>query len=199
VIYVDVDKIVDVLESGGLVVSPTDTIYGIMGDALNENVIRKVYEAKKRPYNKPLILLMNNYEMIRKYTSEISDLEEKIINRFHPGLVTIILKKNNLVSNLITGNGEYVGIRIPDNKYLLEIINKLGRPVISSSANISDEDVITNVDMLDNQLKEKIDYIEDGGVVESVSSTIVKVVDGKLEILREGKLADDIREYVEEL
>ena len=195
----NVDKIVEVVNSSGLVISPTDTVYGIMGDALNEDVIRRVYSAKKRSYSKPLILLMSSVDMIKEYTECISDVEEKLINKFLPGLMTIILKKNEKISSLICNGGDYVGIRIPDNKDLIDIINKLGRPVISTSANISDRDVITRVDMISDELLFGIDYVYDGGEINSLSSTIIRVVDGKLVILRRGELVDDIESYFSKL
>ena len=195
----DIDKIVSVVDSGGLVITPTDTVYGIMGDSLDEKVIRKVYSVKRRTFSKPLILLMSDVEMIKKYTSDISDVEWDLINHFLPGLVTIILKKNDLVNPLITSNSDYVGIRIPDNRELVEIIKKLGRPVISTSANISDSDVITRVDMISDELLSGIDYVYDGGEINSLSSTIIRVVDGKLVILRRGELADEIESYFSKL
>lgn len=195
----DIDKIVSVVDSGGLVITPTDTVYGIMGDSLDESVIRKVYSVKKRSFSKPLILLMSDVEMIKNYTSDISDVEWDLINHFLPGLVTIILKKNDLVNSLITSNSDYVGIRIPDNSELVEIIKKLGRPVISTSANISDRDVITRVDMISDELLSGIDYVYDGGEINGLSSTIIRVVDGKLVILRRGELADEIESYFSKL
>ena len=159
----NVDKIVKVINEGKLVISPTDTVYGIMGDALNDEVIKRVFFVKKRDVKKPLILLMNSIEMISEYTCNINELEQELINKYHPGLLTIILKKNDKISNLITGGLDTVGIRIPDNKDLLSIIGKLNRPVISTSANISGSEVITNIWMIENELKENIDYIEDGG------------------------------------
>ena len=195
----DIDKIVSVVDSGGLVITPTDTVYGIMGDSLDESVIRKVYSVKKRSFSKPLILLMSDVEMIKNYTSDISDVEWDLINHFLPGLVTIILKKNDLVNPLITSNSDYVGIRIPDNSELVEIIKKLGRPVISTSANISDSDVITRVDMISDELLSGIDYVYDGGEINNLSSTIIRVVDGKLVILRRGELADEIESYFSKL
>ena len=195
----DIDKIVSVVDSGGLVITPTDTVYGIMGDSLDESVIRKVYSVKRRSFSKPLILLMSDVEMIKKYTSDISDVEWDLINHFLPGLVTIILKKNDLVNPLITSNSDYVGIRIPNNSELVEIIKKLGRPVISTSANISDRDVITRVDMISDELLSGIDYVYDGGEINNLSSTIIRVVDGKLVILRRGELADEIESYFSKL
>ena len=189
----NVDKIDKVINEGKLVISPTDTVYGIMGDALNDEVIKRVFFVKKRDVKKPLILLMNSIEMIYEYTCNINELEQELINKYHPGLLTIILKKNDKISNLITSGLDTVGIRIPDNKDLLSIIGKLNRPVISTSANISGSEVITNIWMIENELKENIDYIEDGGELSDSYSTIVVVIDGKIKILRDGLLANQIR------
>ena len=191
----DIDKIVEVIDNGGLVITPTDTIYGIMGDSLNEDAIRRVFEVKQRPYNKPLLLLMDSFEMVDNYTEELSEMEKKLVKRFWPGLVTFILKKNDNVSDLITSGSDTVGIRIPDNKDILEIISKLKRPVISTSANITGTPVITSTKLLEKDLIDNIDYIYDGGVINDVSSTIVKVVDNKVTILRDGKLSKEILEY----
>lgn len=194
----NIDKICEVINNGGIVITPTDTIYGIMGDALNENVIRKVFEIKKRPFNKSLLLLMDSFEMVEQYTEEISEKERLLMDRYWPGLVTFILKKNDKVSELITSGNDTVGIRIPNNKDLLEIIRRLNRPVISTSANITGTEVITSTQLLEKDLIDNIDYIEDGGEVDSESSTIIKIEDNKLVVLREGKLSREIEEYYKE-
>lgn len=190
----DIDKICNIIKEGNLVITPTDTIYGIMGDATNEETIKRIYKIKQRPYNKPLILLMDSYEMIKKYTKNISKEEDELIKEFMPGLVTIILEKNDKVNNLITSNNNYVAIRIPDNKDLLKIINKLNKPVISTSANISEEKVITNIELLDERLKNEIEYIHDAGEILSQSSTIIKFENNKLKILRDGILSNKLKE-----
>jgi len=190
----NIEKIYQILNSGGLVISPTDTVYGIMGDALNQSVIRKIYEVKNRPYDKPLILLMDSFNMIKEYTDNITEIEIKAINELLPGPVTIILKKNYKINNLITGNTEYVGVRIPNNEELLSIINKLGRPIVSTSANISNEEVITDVSMLDSNLKSQIDYIVDGGTLKNISSTIIKFTGDKVKIIREGEFINKIKD-----
>lgn len=174
-------------------------MYGIMGDALNDNVVRRVFEVKKRPYSKPLILLMDSIEMVEEYTKEINNLERNIISKFWPGLVTIILKKNDKISDLITAGNDTVGIRIPNNKELLEIIRQLGRPVVSTSANITGTEVITSTKLLEKDLTLNIDYIEDGGDVISESSTIIRLDNDKLEILRDGKISKDIVDYFKEI
>lgn len=190
----NIEKIVNELEKGNLVITPTDTIYGIMGDATNEKTINKIYQIKNRPFNKPLIILMDSYNMIKEYTKNITTEEEILIKEFMPGLVTIILEKNEKINNLITANTSYVGIRIPDNQELLEIIKKLGRPIISTSANISDEEVITNIKQLDEKLKNNISYIYDGGEIKSRSSIIVKFDNHKIIILRKGILTNKLKE-----
>lgn len=189
----DIEKICNILNDGGIVITPTDTVYGIMGDALNEDVIRRVYEVKRRPFTKPLLLLVSSFEMLLDYVLDITDKERELLQKFRG--VTIILKKNNKISNLITSGNDTVGIRIPDDEDLIRIIERLNRPVISSSANISDEEVITSISMLDEELKSNIDYIYDGGEIISSSSTIVKFNNDKLVILREGKYCEEIKNY----
>ena len=188
----NIDKICNILDAGGVVISPTDTVYGIMGDALDENVVRKIYDIKRRPYSKPLLLLMSDLNMILEYTDSLNSNEIKLLQSVLG--VTVILKKNKKISNLITANGDYVGIRIPDNKELIEIISRLNRPVVSTSCNISDEEVITNISLLDDNLKSSVYYIFDGGDVNSLPSTIVKFNDNKLIILRDGKDSDRLKE-----
>ena len=113
----NIDKICEVINKRGLVITPTDTVYGIMADAIDEDAIKKVYDIKKRGYNKPLIILVDSFEMLSQYTEEISEMERKLMDRFWPGLVTFILKKNDKISDLITAGNDTVGVRIPDNQY----------------------------------------------------------------------------------
>ena len=193
----NIEKICEVINNGGLVITPTDTIYGIMADAINEDAVRRVYDVKKRGYNKPLIVLMDSFEMVEQYTEELSEMEKKLMHKFWPGLVTFILKKNDKISNLITSGNDTVGVRIPDNNDLLEIIRCLKRPVVSTSANITETPVITCIEMLEADIVNSVDYIEDGGLIENESSTIIKVNEKDIKILREGKIVDDIKDYYE--
>ena len=193
----NIDKICEVINNKGLVITPTDTVYGIMADAMDEDAIRRVYDIKKRGYNKPLIILVDSFEMLNNYTEELSEMEKKLMDRFWPGLVTFILKKNDKISDLITAGSDTVGVRIPENKDLLEIIRRLNRPVVSTSANITETPVITSIEMLEAEIIDNIDYIEDGGYLDNQSSTIVKIDDNKLVILRDGKITDEIRNYYE--
>ena len=187
------NDIINTLKDGKLVIMPTDTIYGIIGDATNEDVINKVYEVKERPHDKPLLILVSNFSMLHELVTEIPKETEKIINKFWPGPLTILFKKSSKVSDALTANSSLVAIRMPNDKRLLNIMNHLNRPLISTSANISSHDAITNPNQLEEKMKEKIDLIVDEGTVNNEASTLITIINGKIEILREGSLTEKIR------
>lgn len=183
----------NLINNGELAIVPTDTVYGIIADATNEEAIRKVYFAKHRSFSKPLIIMVSSIDMLKRYVKDISSVEQKLIEKYWPGRLTILFKKNNEISNLLTNGGEYIGIRLPDNKDLCALMNMLNKPLISTSANISDNMTITDITMLEDELKNNISYIVDGGVLNDLPSTLVKVEDGNIIFLREGELASKIR------
>ena len=185
----DVEKIVKEIKKGNLVIIPTDTVYGISADMNNEKAIEKVFGAKQRDKNKPLILLASNLEMLKKYVKKISPLEEKIIKKYMPGRLTMLFLKNEKVSDLVSAGSSFVGIRIPDDPNLIKIINKVGNPIISTSANISGENTVTNVKNIDKKLLKYVSYVEDAGIIESFPSTVIKVEDDEITILRKGDIA----------
>ncbi len=189
----DYEKIVEVINSGGLCLLPTDTIYGIMGDALNKKSIEKVHLAKNRDKTKQLVLLVDSIEMARKYTKSINDLEESLFKKYSNYSLTIELQKNGNLPSEYNSTVTYVGVRIPCNDNLIKIIKMLQRPIFSTSANISGSPAITDVSLLDENLKKHIDYIYDNGVIDSVSSTIVKVEGNDIHIVREGKAGKIIK------
>ncbi len=189
----NVIKTIEVINNGGLVIGPTDTVYGILGDATNEKTIKRVYEAKKRANNKSLLVLVGNKELLYKCVREINELEQQLIDKYLPGKLTIIFKKSDYINDLVTGGLDTVGIRMPDYKELLEVLNTVNKPLLSTSANISNMNTITNINMIPEELKEYIDFIDDGGEIVANSSTIVKVENNKIIILREGDLSNDIR------
>lgn len=193
----DIGRLVEVINNGNIAVVPTDTVYGIIGDATNIDVIHKVYEVKKRDYSKPLILMVSSIDMLEKYVLEINDIEKKLIDRYWPGKLTILFKKNNNIDDLITSGSNLVGIRYPDNKELNELMDKLNKPLISTSCNISSKEVITSIDMLEEDISKHVSYVYDGGILSDTSSTIVRVNDGKIEIIRDGELSSLIREEFE--
>ena len=181
------DNIVEIIKNGGLVVMPTDTIYGIIGDATNVDTIRKVYEIKKRDFNKPLLMLVNSVDMLKKYVLNITDLETELINEYWPGPLTIIFKKGIELSDLLTAGKDTIGVRYPDNNMLLDIIGKVGRPLLSTSVNISGKSEVTNPNFIDEEIINSIDFIMDCGVCDNVASSVIKCKDGKIIVLRKGE------------
>lgn len=190
----NIDYVSKIISDGGVAVIPTDTVYGIVADATNYDAVKKAYEVKKRDYSKPMILLVSNYEMLNNYVKDISNFELELMNNYWPGELTILLKRNENVLDIVTNGGELVGIRIPNNKTLIELIDKVGKPLISTSANISKKETITDISMLEQSLLDNVDYIYDGGKLTGSASTIIRIIDDMIVILRAGNLAKEIEE-----
>ena len=188
------EEILKTLEEGKLIIIPTDTVYGISCDATNIEAIKKVNEAKKRKEAKPLLILVSDIEMLKKYTQDITPLEEKLMHKYMPGKLTMLFKKNDLLSDELTAGSPYIAIRIPEFEELLTLIKKFNKPIVSTSANITGSDVVASLENLENDLKEKIDYIYDIGILNTTPSTLLKVEKEKIIILREGELANKIKE-----
>ena len=188
----ELNRTVHVLEQGGIVIFPTETVYGIGANAYKEEAVRRIYEVKNRPDEKPLSIMVSGINEIEKYAVIQSDVERKIINNFMPGPITIILKKKLGVFDYISSRKDTVGIRIPDNKIVLEILKKLKFPIVAPSANISG--MPSGIDLKDilKDFDGKVDVCIDGGKAKiGEASTIVEVIDGKPVILRQGKITID--------
>lgn len=191
----DVNSLVNILNNSGIAVIPTDTVYGLVGDATNENVIKKVFLIKQRENSKPLLILISNFDMLKKYVKNISPLELEIINKFWPGPLTIIFQNKKNLSDVLTANKSEIAIRMPNDERLLDLINKLDKPIIATSANIAHKKTITSIDLLEDKIKNNVDYIYDGGFLEDNPSTIIKVIDNKVIIVRDGIISKDIKNY----
>ncbi len=188
----NINDLVYVLNSGGIAVIPTDTVYGIVCDALNYEAVSKIYTLKKRNPNKPMIILVSNIEMVKRYAYINSYLEEDIIKNNTPGPLTIILKKKDTISNIVTSNKDEVAVRIPDDLFLQKLITKLDKPIVATSANIAGSNTITKINELDNSIKDNVDYLIDCGYCNREASTIIKIVDEKIFFIRKGSIANNI-------
>lgn len=199
--YIDDDElnnVVTVLKKDGIVIFPTETVYGIGGNALSKNAIDKIYFAKKRPRAKAINIMVGKVSDITKYAVIKSKIEEKIIEKFFPGPLTLILNKKEGFGNGFTLEDNTVGVRIPDNKIALSILNNIDFPLIVPSANISNKPSGINVNQIINDFKSSADIIIDGGKIENgISSTIVKVVNDEIIVLRQGSITlDDIKKKI---
>ena len=184
-------ELINIFNNDGIAILPSDTVYGIFADATSLKAIKKVDEAKGS--NKPHLMVVSSINMLKEYVSEIDELQEKIINKYWPNTLTILFKKNDKISDELTKGSPYVGVRMPNNDYLIKLLNEYGKPLLSSSANITNEKVITNTSMLDERLKKKVNYIYDAGDLSDIASTIIKVENNKIIFLREGLLSEQIK------
>lgn len=170
---------------GSLVVYPTDTLYALGCDALNEKAVRRVFEVKRRSRSKPLPIAASSIAMMKKY-AVVSKRAEKLARKFLPGALTLVLKKKSLPDALTVGRGD-VAIRIPDSEIALKLIRLAGVPLVATSANITEQTPPISVEEVLEQIKE-VDIIIDAGKLGArVPSTILDLTD-EPKILREGKI-----------
>ena len=187
--YTKLKEVAKTIKQGGIVVFPTETVYGIGVNGLNKNALKKLYEVKQRPLNKPISLLVNSIEMINQLTKNITKLEYALMKEFFPGPLTIILQKKDIVPNILTANSDTVGIRMPSNKIALKLIEYAGVPIATPSANLSGKPTGTNFKDIIKDFDGKADYFIDGKISKTgFASTIIKVTDGIPNILRQGPI-----------
>ncbi len=191
----DLKEAASIIKNGGLVLFPTETVYGIGADGLNEKAVKNIFLAKARAQDNPLILHVSDIEMIKKLVKNINSIENKLIKEFFPGPLTIIFEKKNIVPNIITGGLNTVAIRMPSNKIAHDLIELSSTPIAAPSANISGKPSGTNIDDIFDELNGKVDYIINGGNTKiGVESTVVRVIDNNIHILRPGKITyDDLK------
>ena len=189
-------KIANSINNGNVVIFPNETVYGIGANGFDEDAIRKLYEIKERPYNKPISLLVNSFSMIEEVAEDLSDTERAIIDKFFPGPLTLVVKKNKNIPDILTSGTDYVGVRMPKNKTALRIINAAKVPMATTSTNISGMEADIDFEKAYKDFNDKVDYIIDGGVAQiGVASTVIQVVDDEIKVLREGIIS---KEEIEE-
>ncbi len=181
------------LKSGNIGIFPTDTVYGIGCNALNPDSINKLYKAKGRNLNNPINILISDINMLKDFVLSINSIEKRLMDEFWPGALTIVFKKSKSVPDILTSNLPTVGIRMPNNKVCLELINCFGSPIATSSANISNKDPYIDInDDIINDFKDNADFIINSGKIYSgIPSTIVEVKDDYIEILRTGSISKE--------
>ena len=183
------EKAAELIKQGKIVVFPTETVYGIGTNGLDEQAVKKLYNVKQRPLNKPISLLVSNMEMVNQIAKDITEIEYKIMEKFFPGPLTIILKKKDIVPDLLTAGQNTVGVRMPSNEIARKLVEAAGVPIAAPSANLSGEPSGTNLQNTKQYFKDNVHFYIDGGECEiGLSSTIVQVIDGKPQILRQGSI-----------
>ena len=177
----NVSDIVEILKKGGVAIFPTDTVYGI-GALPDKEAVRRLYRIEKRDFSKKIIALTSE-------TEDYIDRIKKVIEECWPGELTIIFKANEEFTEKFDSGLKTVGIRIPKNRTAIDIIKNTGGIVLTTSANISGERAVTDIkDMSEVLLSEVDGIITDNSILTGVPSTIIKYVEGEIEILREGNI-----------
>ena len=194
----ELKKVCSFIKEGEIVVFPTETVYGIGANALDVNAVKKIFYAKGRPSDNPLIVHLSEKNQIGDVAKNITPVERKIIDTFMPGPLTIILEKNEIVPDGVTAGLNTVAVRIPNHIIARKIISSVKVPIAAPSANISGKPSGTNIETIREELEGKVAAMIDGGETEiGLESTVVKVIDEIPIILRPGKITpEDIKKVI---
>jgi len=180
----------EVIGAGGLVVFPTETVYGLGADAFNPKAVERVFKAKGRSFNNPLTVCISDAADLNFLVEEIPESAKNIIDKFWPGPLTLVFKKSDIVSLKITCGRSTVGIRFPDNKIVFSLMTLIKIPLILTSANISGSPSPIEAQQALDYLGESVDLILDGGKTAlGVESTVLDLTVSPPAIIREGAIA----------
>lgn len=187
------NEICDVIQKGGIVAFPTETVYGVGIHFDDEEALERLMEAKNRDYSKAITLMVADKKDISQY-AYISPQAQKMIDQFMPGMITLVFKKKESVRDSMTNGKSTIGIRIPDSEFVLSLLKKVG-PMLVTSANLSQHPNTTSTQEVLNQLDGRIDLVVDGKTSDNIASTVVDVSQDEIKILRAGKIT---KEQIEE-
>ncbi|WP_319479583.1 L-threonylcarbamoyladenylate synthase [uncultured Draconibacterium sp.] len=183
----DLKKAVEVLKSGGIILYPTDTIWGIGCDATNAEAVKRIYDIKKREDSKNILILMENPALLNRYVDEVPEVAWDLVEISTTPLTVIYPGAKNLAANLIAEDGS-IGIRFTKEEFTRQLLQRFRRPIVSTSANISGEKSPAFFDEISEEIKESVDYIveyrQDDRMASKPSSVIKLGPGGQIDILR---------------
>ena len=178
-----------IIKRGGILVFPTETVYGIGTNAFNEEACRRVYEIKNRPADKPLIVLISYIKDVDRVASDVPDEARNLMEKYWPGPLSIILKKNKALPDVVTAGTDTVAVRLTSNEVLRKIISEAECPIVAPSANISGKPFNVRAKDTVHDFEGLVDMIiEDDDSVSGVESTLIDMCGGQLKVLREGSV-----------
>ncbi len=189
-----VRQVVQCLKAGGIIAYPTDTYYGIGCDIMNKKAIEKVYQLKQRNKKKPFSFICSDLKDISQY-AKVSNYAYRTMKRLLPGQYTFILEGTKLVPKIMLTKRKTAGIRVPDHPICVSLIRELGNPILSTSATVDEETILTEAWMIDETFSHLIDIVVDGGDVPNQPSSVISLFDDDPEVLREG--AGDVSIFLE--
>jgi len=198
----EIEKGVNILQKGGVIAFPTDTVYGLGADAFNASAVERIYQVKNRPKHLQLPLLIANIEQLTVLADPITEIAQLLARRFWPGGLTLVLPKTvSLPAHVAPG--PTIAVRVPDHPVCMALVQRLGNPIIGTSANISGQPAALTAEEVGQQLGGKMDFIINGGKCPGgKESTVVDVTHGSPIILRQGiipadKISQAYKEYLE--
>ena len=191
----------DFIRVGGLVVYPTDTLYGIGASAFSRRAITEVYELKKRERKKPLLLIVESVESLELLVRDVSPSAEKMMATFWPGPLTMIFKASDLLPDLLTREEKTIAVRIPASALCMSLLRLSGCPITATSANIAGLPTPKTVSEIKDQLGPGVDlFLDAGELPETKPSTLVDVSEATPRLLREGSITlDRLKEIAPEI
>ena len=189
------------LKNRRLVAFPTETVYGLGAIALDSKAVAEIFQAKNRPLDDPLIVHISKMDDLYRLTQDVPKQIEKLVNCFWPGPLTVVLKKTQIVPDIVTTGLDTVAIRMPSNMIARQLIDVVGEPISAPSANLFGRPSPTTAKHVLEDLEGKIDILIDGGVTDiGVESTVIAYIDEKIKILRPGGISlEEIKKIVQEV
>ena len=198
----EIGRGVKILQKGGVIAFPTDTVYGLGADAFNSTAVERIYKIKNRPTHRQFPLLIADVEQLTTLAKPIPEIAWFLVRRFWPGGLTLVLPKTYSLPNHLA-SGTTIAVRVPNHPVCLALIQNLGGPIIGTSANISGQPAVLTAEEAGQQLKGKIDFIINGGRCPGgKESTVVDVTNNAPVILRQGiilshEIDEVYKEYLE--
>ncbi len=186
-------RAIELLRAGEIVAVPTETVYGLAAGALNQSGVAKIFEAKERPRFDPLIVHLPNREALDELALDVSPIASQLIEKFWPGPLTIIFRKRHIIPDIVTAGLDTVALRMSAHPVFHEIVSTLKRPLAAPSANRFGRVSPTTAEHVIDELNGRIPLVVDGGGTEhGLESTIVRIVNGAIEILRRGPITEQM-------
>lgn len=185
-----IQRVVDVLEKGGIIIYPTDTVYGIGCDIFNQRAVERVAQIKGvKPEEANFSFIVHDFSQLSNFTRHLDNSTFKLLKKYLPGPFTFILNASSEVPKLFKNKKKTVGIRIPDNPIILEIVRQFGRPILTTSIHDDDEllEYTTDPELIHEKYERMADIVIDGGYGDNVPSTIIDCTAEEPVIVRQGK------------
>ena len=178
-------KVAEILKEGGIIAYPTDTYYGIGCDIMNKKAIETIYRIKNRNKNKPFSFICSDLKHISDY-AKVTNASYRTLKRLLPGPYTFILEGSKLVPKIMLTKRRTAGIRVPDHKVALALVESLGNPIISTTATAGDRTILSDPSFIEEAFKSDITVVVDSGPVNGSPSSVISLIEDAPEIIREG-------------